>query len=1175
MHFYRGSGAGAARYFDEGHRGAEAYYTEQSRAVVEIDTWRSGERLATTRLAEAGELARWVEGIDPLTGEVKGVIRAGGKDRQPVRFVEMVVNNPKSLSIVASQNPTIALAYDALLARQADEIARYLSRVAVTRIGPRGAQREVGNLAVETARVKHLTSREGDPHRHIHLMLNARVMTSDGTWHGLHSAALRQHIGAVNAMGSRILVTDASFRAVLRAEGYTLGEDGEINEARGAVALFSKRAAMVVANRERIEATWRAEHLGEEPTQRQRNAWDHHAWTEGRAAKGRAETPEQLSERVRRELGAAGFDFRPGRWSATVQEHSLSVAQVQRDELAERAVAVLSSERSAWSAAELTAAVEQSVASSGVLGDQQAVAELAEDVGARARARCISLLDPTQRTPTAMSRHLSSELVREADLQLNLGLAGLASGEGVRDDEAAAKARAARLGAGQAEAVGALCSTRRLECVIGPAGSGKTTMLGLAKEHLEAGGRRLAVVAPTLKSAQVAASELGAETSSLHKLLHANGWRWDELGRFSRLAPGDTDPSTGAVYRGPAERYALGANSVLVVDEAGLLTVDQANALIALVSSSGASLRFLGDPRQLGAVGRGGVMETAARWSAELVMLDEVHRFLRRQLNEAGAPVVVEDVDYAALSLRLRDGSETDRVVDELVGRGAVVVHHSQCEAAEAIAQRVAASAASVESLCVTAATNDEAAALNETVRRRRAEMGAVDDGRTVLGRDDVVIGAGDVIVTRRNDALHGVANRERWTVQAITDDGSVLARSIGTGAAREVRLDAGYVADAVQLGYVSTDYGNQGVTSEASITLLSDATSAGGLYVGVTRGRFENQLHVVAEDDDDARAKLIAALERDRADRGLDAARARAEANSLPVTDVPLRRAPEHRRTSIDPKSWRSAAELDRAERAIEAKLARGLRSLRVPRLVSDERRARLNRIDREAVVAARQETACHRSEAERLKSGRDELVSQAAADYLAARDDARVIAAGPGLLHHRASRLAAASARRVETAQRWREPRLPDAGSSDDAVVRRARDAVGRMLDPLIRQHLAEADKGEKLAVGIEAEMAWRERSHERVVRFEREAHDYRLALIAKATRDWAVLEDARAVREECIAEMAPEEVAFADAARDALLDRSAPPQPPARHRAHFSPEPEWVHPAYVERGGPELGM
>jgi hypothetical protein len=85
----------------------------------------------------------------------------------------------------------------------------------------------------------------------------------------------------------------------------------------------------------------------------------------------------------------------------------------------------------------------------------------------------MSLLDPARQAPTAMSRHLSSEAVREADLQLNLGLAGLSGGEGKRDGEAAAKARAAGLSVGQAEAVGALCSTRRLEIVIGPAGIGE------------------------------------------------------------------------------------------------------------------------------------------------------------------------------------------------------------------------------------------------------------------------------------------------------------------------------------------------------------------------------------------------------------------------------------------------------------------------------------------------------------------------------------------------------------------------------------------------------------------------------------------------------------------------------------------------------------------------------
>jgi len=54
MHFYRGSGAGAARYFDEGHKGTEAYCSEHTRIAVEIDTWR-GERLGTTQLAGSNE----------------------------------------------------------------------------------------------------------------------------------------------------------------------------------------------------------------------------------------------------------------------------------------------------------------------------------------------------------------------------------------------------------------------------------------------------------------------------------------------------------------------------------------------------------------------------------------------------------------------------------------------------------------------------------------------------------------------------------------------------------------------------------------------------------------------------------------------------------------------------------------------------------------------------------------------------------------------------------------------------------------------------------------------------------------------------------------------------------------------------------------------------------------
>lgn len=171
----------------------------------------------------------------------------------------------------------------------------------------------------------------------------------------------------------------------------------------------------------------------------------------------------------------------------------------------------------------------------------------------------------------------------------------------------------------------------------------------------------------------------------------------------------------------------------------------------------------------------------------------------------------------------------------------------------------------------MTVATNSDARKVNQAVRDLRVAAGQVDDARVAVGVDGERIGVGDRIVTRRNDTAVGVANRETWTVEAVTGDGAVLA--VGGGGGRHVRLDAEYVAGHTQLAYATTDYGNQGVTADRSVTWVSDATTAGGLYVGATRGRYANTLHVVASDPDDARRRLVAAIGRDRADRGLDAA--------------------------------------------------------------------------------------------------------------------------------------------------------------------------------------------------------------------------------------------------------------------------------------------------------------
>lgn len=55
-------------------------------------------------------------------------------------------------------------------------------------------------------------------------------------------------------------------------------------------------------------------------------------------------------------------------------------------------------------------------------------------------------------------------------------------------------------------------------------------------------GRRVRVVAPTKKAADVAHSELGVPADSVAALVYAYGWRWNADGVWTRLASGDTDP---------------------------------------------------------------------------------------------------------------------------------------------------------------------------------------------------------------------------------------------------------------------------------------------------------------------------------------------------------------------------------------------------------------------------------------------------------------------------------------------------------------------------------------------------------------------------------------------------------------------------------------------------------
>ena len=216
---------------------------------------RSGSLVdAEGRVVEAGGMdgdryEAWVAGLDPATGEPRGRLRT---DSAAVRFVEVVVNGPKSWSLAAELHPDIAQAYEAAQDSAARQITGWLGQHATTRVGPRGAQVAVPVQKLEVAVIRHYTSRAGDPHRHLHVQINARVFAA-GKWRGLDTVAVRDSIAAINGIGHAAVMCDPRFRQALAMHGYSLNSSGEIEQLADYVAPFSRRAAQIGANIDRFE----------------------------------------------------------------------------------------------------------------------------------------------------------------------------------------------------------------------------------------------------------------------------------------------------------------------------------------------------------------------------------------------------------------------------------------------------------------------------------------------------------------------------------------------------------------------------------------------------------------------------------------------------------------------------------------------------------------------------------------------------------------------------------------------------------------------------------------------------------------------------------------------------------------------------------------------------------
>lgn len=380
----------------------------------------------------------------------------------------------------------------------------------------------------------------------------------------------------------------------------------------------------------------------------------------------------------------------------------------------------------------------------------------------------------------------------------------------------------------QVAAAAAVAGGDRVVLVVGPAGTGKTTALRRAAEDLARQRRPVFGVAPTAKAAKVLADETGMPADTVAKLLYE--WRAGQPRPAYRLAPGTT----------------------VVVDESGMVGTDSLDQLVNLSDKQRWRLVLVGDPRQLHAVGRGGMFDELCRTN-RVHELATIHRFRHRweqtatlQLRHARPDALDGYFEHGRI-----DEGDLATVVDTITRQW--IEHHG-----------------AGRSVAVSAETNDHVAMLNESIQRARGEGGQLGPVAARIA-DGATAAAGDIVVTRRNDRTlttdqgEPVRNRERWTVTAVHDDGALTVSHLGGHGT--VSLPADYVRSQVQLGYTATAHGHQGDTVDASLTLVTTATTHRSLYVGATRGRDENRLCVVTTDDQDPRDVLEHALTNDRVD--------------------------------------------------------------------------------------------------------------------------------------------------------------------------------------------------------------------------------------------------------------------------------------------------------------------
>jgi hypothetical protein len=383
---------------------------------------------------------------------------------------------------------------------------------------------------------------------------------------------------------------------------------------------------------------------------------------------------------------------------------------------------------------------------------------------------------------------------------------------------ARAESRDLVLSGEQADALAHVTDGRGLGIVVGYAGTGKSAMLGVAREAWEDAGYTVRGAALSGIAAENLEGGSGITSRTIASMEH--GWSQD--------------------------RDMLTSRDVLVIDEAGMVGTRQLERVLSHAADAGAKVVLVGDPQQLQSIEAGAAF---------------------RSIHDHHGGAEISEVR------RQREDWQRDATRDLATGRTDNAIHvyeqHGMVHSAETREQARSdlidrwdreRQASPDASRIILTHTNAEVRELNEAARDRMREAGELDaDVHVAAERGARTFAPGDRVMFLANDRGLGVKNGTLGTIEQV----SAQSMTVRTDDGRDVAFDLKDY-NRIDHGYAATIHKAQGMTVDRAHVLATPGMDAHGSYVALSRHRDGLDLHY-GRDDFASQDKLINVLSRDR----------------------------------------------------------------------------------------------------------------------------------------------------------------------------------------------------------------------------------------------------------------------------------------------------------------------